>query len=254
MTDNKKKSDIELNNVYCLDSIKFLNKIEDNKIDLLLTDIPYDKVNKKSNWLRILDKKNANTMTFSLTKFLNQVDRVTKWSWYIFCWKEQVSKIFEYFDTKWYSTRLMIWEKTNPSPMNCQHIWMSWIECFVYFKKRWAIFNEHYKNSVVRFPNGWSKIHPTQKPIKLFEYLIEVSTKQWDIVCDPCVWSWTTAIASKKLNRNFIVSDINYDYVNLTNKRLKDISENNQVNLFTNKTKLIKEIISDFNSSILLKV
>lgn len=216
------KKIIEKNKVYCIDGIKLLKQIEDNSIDLFLTDIPYEKVNKKSNWLRTLDKKDANTKTFNIKKLLNEVDRITKWSWYLFCWKEQVSFIFDFFNMKGYSTRLMIWEKTNPSPMNCQHIWMSWIECFIYFKKRGAVFNEHYKNSVIKFPNWWSKIHPTQKPIKLFEYLIKVSSNEWDIVCDPCVWSGTTAVASKKLNRNFVVSDINEEYVNLTNNRLKN--------------------------------
>lgn len=247
-----KKNNIKLNEVYCIDSLKLLKNIDDNKVDLLLTDIPYEKVNKKSNWLRVLDKKDANTMTFSLKKFLKEVDRVTKWSWYIFCWKEQVSEIFEFFDTKWYSTRLMIWEKTNPSPMNCQHIWMSWVECFIYFKKRWAIFNEFYKNSVVKFPNGGSKIHPTQKPIKLFEYLIEVSSNEWDIVCDPFVWSWTTAVASKKMNRDFIAWDISKDYVSLTNSRLCELSKHKQIDIFSVSNNLyINKVINNFNNSIL---
>lgn len=250
----KNKIDIDLNNVYCLDSIKFLKNIENNKVDLFLSDIPYEKVNKKSNWLRILDKKDANTMTFSLKKFLIEVDRVTKWSWYIFCWKEQVSKIFEFFDLKWYTTRLMIWEKTNPNPMNCQHVWMSWVECFIYFKKKGAIFNEYYKNSVLRFPNWTSKIHPTQKPIKLFEYLIQVSSKEGDIVCDPCVWSWTSAVASKNLNRNFLAGDINNYYVNLTIKRLDEVSKNSQLSILNKKKINFKYIINDFNSSILIKV
>ena len=117
----------------------------------------------------------------------------------------------------------MIWEKTNPSPMNCQHVWMSRIETFVYFKKRGAVFNEHYKNSVVRFPNGSSKIHPTQKPLKLFEYLIEVSSNQGDLVCDPFVGSGTTAVAAKKLNRKFIVGDINPEFVEITKRRVSEV-------------------------------
>jgi len=212
---------MEINKVYNLDWIEFLNLINPKSIDLILTDIPYEKVNKKSNWLRKIDKENANTKTFELKDLLKEIDRITKWSWYIFCWKEQVSEIFEYFDLKWYSTRLMIWEKTNPSPMNCKYVWMSWIETFVYFKKPWAVFNENYKNSVIKFPNWSSKIHPTEKPLKLFEYLISVSSNKWDLVCDPCVWSWTTAVASQNLQRNFLVNDINLDFCNLSINRLK---------------------------------
>lgn len=213
----------EENKVLNKDSIELLSNLPLLSVDLLLTDIPYDKVNKSSNGLRILDKWNANKITFDLQMFLEEVDRITKWSGYIFCWKEQVSQIFWFFSEKWYSTRLMIREKTNPSPMNCQYVWMSWIETFVYFKKPWAVFNEFYKNSVIKFPNGTSKRHPTEKPLWLFEYLIKVSSNEWDLVCDPCVWSWTTAVAAKKLKRRFIVWDINQEYCNLTIKRLKDV-------------------------------
>jgi len=208
--------------VHNKDAIKLLKLLPDNSIDLTLTDIPYEKVNKKSNWIRILDKWNANVITFNLNKFLIEVDRVTKWSGYIFCWKEQVSQIFDYYASKWYTTRLMIREKTNPSPINCQYTWMSWIETFVYFKKPWAVFNEFYKNSVLRFPNWTSKNHPTEKSLKLFEKLVKVSSNKWDIVCDPCVWSWTTAVAAKKLNRKFIVGDINPDYCDLSLKRINN--------------------------------
>lgn len=211
-----------INKVHNIDAIKLLKKIYDNSIDLFLTDIPYEKVNKKSNGLRKLDKKNANTKTFELKDFLPEVDRVTKGSGYIFCGKEQVSEIFEFFSSRKYTTRLMIWEKNNPSPMNCQHVWMSGIETFVYFKKRKAVFNEHYKNSVIRFPNGGSKKHPTEKPLKLFKYLIEVSSNKDDLVCDPCVGSGTTAVAAKIIGRNFLVGDISDEYCKLTKKRLKN--------------------------------
>lgn len=210
-----------INKVHNIDAIKLLKKMKDSSVDLFLTDIPYEKVNKKSNGLRKLDKGNANVKTFELKDFLPEVDRVTKGSGYIFCGKEQVSEIFNFFNEKKHTTRLMIWEKTNPNPMNCQHVWMSGIETFVYFKKPKAVFNEHYKNSVVRFSNGGSKIHPTEKPLKLFKYLIEVSSNKNNLVCDPCVGSGTTAVAAKKLGRNFLVGDISDEYCELTEKRLK---------------------------------
>ncbi len=207
-----------INKIFQLDCIELLTTIQDNSIDLTLTDIPYKHVNKSSNGLRVLDKKEANEINFDIDKFLYEIDRVTKGSGYIFCGKEQVSGLFDFFNQKGYTTRLMIWEKTNPSPMNCQHTWMSGIETFVYFKKKGATFNEHYKNCIVRFPNGSSKIHPTQKPIKLFEYLIKTSTNESDVVCDPCVGSGTTLSACQNLNRNYIVGDINKKYVDMIKK------------------------------------
>lgn len=211
----------KINKAYRLDAVKLLKMLDNNSIDLHLTDIPYEKVNKKSNGLRILDKKNANKRTFSLKDFLKEVYRTTRGSGYIFCGKEQVSEIFDFFASKGITTRLMIWEKTNPSPMNSKYVWMSGIETFVYFKKPKGVFNEHYKNSVLRFPSGSSKIHPTQKPLKLFEYLIKVSSNRGDLIVDPCVGSGTTAVAAKKLERNYIVGDIHKKYISLVNKRLE---------------------------------
>lgn len=210
------------NNEYVLDAIKLLKKFPEDSIDLFITDIPYEKVNKVSNGLRVIDKKDANKKTFNLKTFLKQVYRTTKGSGYIFCGKEQVSEVFDFFESKNSTTRLMIWEKTNPSPMNSKYVWMSGIETFIYFKKPRATFNENYKNSVLRYPNGSSKKHPTEKPLKLFEYLIKVSSNKNDLVVDPCVGSGTTAVAAKRLDRNYIVGDISKKYISLTRKRLKD--------------------------------
>ena len=205
-----------------IDAIELLQALDANKVDLLLTDIPYEHVNKSSNGLRNLNKGDANTKTFELPVFLDEVYRVTKGSGYIFCGKEQISEIFDFFNKKGVTTRLMIWEKTNPSPMNCQYTWMSGIESFIYFKKPKATFNEHYKNSVVRFPNGRGKVHPTEKPLQLFEYLIEVSTNEGDLVCDPCMGSGTTAVAAEKLKRNYIVGDISDKYYQLALTRINN--------------------------------
>lgn len=61
--------------------------------------------------------------------------------------------------------------------MNGKTIWLSGIECCVYGKFKGATFNEHCKNTVFRFPTVKGKIHPTQKPIALLQYLIETSTR-----------------------------------------------------------------------------
>lgn len=50
----------------------------------------------------------------------------------------------------------------------------------------------------------WNKIHEAQKPINLIKFLINLTTKEWAIVLDPFMWSWTTAVASVELKRNYI--------------------------------------------------
>lgn len=229
---------LEENKIYNEDCMITMDKMSNNSIDLLLTDIPYEKVNKNSNGLRKLDKEKANSKTFDLDRFLKEVFRVTKGSGYIFCGKEQVSEIFSFFDSKGLTTRLMIWEKTNPSPMNAKHVWISGIECFVYFKKPKATFNAFYKNTVirnkdiennlnneiVRFPNGSSKLHPTEKPIRLFEYLISISSNRGDLVYDPCLGSGTTALAARSLDRKYIASEIDKSFYKISLDRLKNFS------------------------------
>ena len=63
-------------------------------------------------------------------------------------------------------------------------------------------------------------LHPTQKPTKLFEYMINTYTDEKDIVVDICCGSGTTAIACKNTNRNFIVNDLEEEYYNITCNRL----------------------------------
>lgn len=185
----------------CLDVFTI---IPADSVELILTDIPYGQVNRKSNGLRNLDKGNADVLEFDLDKFLVECERVCKGSMYIFCASEQVSFIRAKMIELGFSTRHCIWEKTNPSPMNGQYIWLSSIENCIYGKKKRATFNEHCKGVVWRFPNGRNKIHPTEKPLKLFEYLVKTSTNEGDMVLDPCAGSCTTAIACINTNRNFL--------------------------------------------------
>ena len=213
---------MELNVVYNEDCLEGMNRIEDKSVDMILTDIPYNEVNRKTNGLRKLDKQNADILNFNLQYFLDESIRVCNGSFYIFCGIEQVSFIKKYLVENKLSVRHCIWEKTNPSPMNGQHIWLSSIENCIYAKKPKAIFNEHCKSSVWRFPCGKSKIHPTEKPIKLFEYLIKTSSNEGDVVLDNCMGSGTTAIACMNTNRNYIGFELDKGYYDIILERIKN--------------------------------
>ena len=62
--------------------------------------------------------------------------------------------------------------------------------------------------------------HPTEKPVKLFKYLIETYTNEGDLVLDNCIGSGTTGVACKETNRNFIGIEINQEYVDIANERV----------------------------------
>lgn len=75
--------------------------------------------------------------------------------------------------------------------------------------------------SVIDFERPHPPIHPTQKPVELFRYLIRTFSNEGDLVLDNCVGSGTTAEASKQLNRNFIGIELDHKYVDIANKRLQ---------------------------------
>jgi DNA modification methylase len=208
--------------LYNTNCFNIFKKLKDKSVDLVVTDIPYGEVNRTSNDLRKLDKGAADVVTFDLDAFVTECVRVCKGSIYIFCGIGQVSTIRAKLVQLKLSTRLCIWEKTNPSPMNGDKLWLSGIECCVYGKFPKATFNQHCKNSVFRFPCGRNKIHPTQKPLPLISYLIESSSNEGDTVFDPCMGSGTTGEACLKLNRKFIGCELNTTYYLAAKERIEN--------------------------------
>lgn len=211
--------------LYNGDCLEVMDKLieEGVKVDCILTDIPYGEVNRaKESGLRKLKKGKADELTFDIETLLIKLEKICTGSFYIFCGIEQVSEIRKFFREKDILTRLCIWEKTNPSPINCQYHWMSSIECCIYAKKKKATFNEHYKSCVWRNPVGRSKIHPTEKPLKLFKYLIETSTNEGDLVLDCCMGSGTTGVACANTNRKFIGIELDNNYFDIASKRIEE--------------------------------
>lgn len=64
--------------------------------------------------------------------------------------------------------------------------------------------------------------HPTQKPIKLMERIVEIFTNEGDTVLDFCMGSGSTGVACKKLNRNFIGIEKDKNYFNIAKTRLEN--------------------------------
>lgn len=194
-------------------------------INLTITDIPYDSVNRKSNGLRNLDKENADILTFDLHKFLDNVYEITSGTIIIFCGMNQVSEIFNYFDEyakKGKGTvRQLIWHKTNPSPMNGDYIYLSALENAVWFKKKGSNFNAHCKHNVFEFPCGRSKIHPTEKNHNLIKDLIIDNSNEGDIVFDPCGGSLSHLLCAEELDRKYIGCELNKEYFDKGIERLE---------------------------------
>jgi len=81
---------------------------------------------------------------------------------------------------------------------------------------------ERYPKSILRFGYCKEKLHPTQKPVALMEYLIKTYTNEGDLVLDNCMGSGTTGVACKNLNRDFIGIELDEKYFEIATKRIND--------------------------------
>ena len=66
------------------------------------------------------------------------------------------------------------------------------------------------------------KVHPTQKPVALMEYLIKTYTNEWDTVLDFTAWSWSTGVWCVNTKRNFIWIEMDDKYFEIAKKRIND--------------------------------
>ena len=208
------------------DCLELMKNIPDGSVDFVLTDIPYGECNRNDNGLRNLNKENADIETFNLQEFLIEVYRVTKGTIVVFCGQHQFSEIKNFFQEKQDknkgTVRQLVWRKTNPSPMNGQHIYLSGIENAVWFKKRGGVFNANCKNTVFDYPCGRSKLHPTEKNHDLLKELIFDNSNEGDIVFDPCMGSGSHGLVAVENNRRFIGIELDEGYFNIAKKRIEE--------------------------------
>lgn len=140
------------------------------------------------------------------------------------------------------------WQKLNPPPNLARRTFTHSTETVLWARKDIKN-NKHFFNyNLMReFNDGkqmkdvWSgsltpkreKIfgkHPTQKPLYLLERMILASTRENELILDPFMGSGTTAVACKKLNRNFIGIEKESEFVELAKNRI--INTSTESNLF----------------------
>ena len=81
--------------------------------------------------------------------------------------------------------------------------------------------DEYYPISIIEFSNAKRGVHPTQKPVALFEYLIKTYTNEGETVLDNCMGSGTTAIACLNTNRNYIGFELDEEYYKASLDRIE---------------------------------
>lgn len=206
--------------------------IDDGAVDAIITDFPYGTLNKRNHWDKVIDYETfwnearrigkANTPTIStaqmpFTAFL--VSTNYKAFKYSLVWEK--SKATGYLNAKKQPMRahediLVFYEKqckynpqmTQGAPYNKGKAVR---DTMAYGKQEKAVLVKNdsglrYPRSVQYFVTAESegKLHPTQKPVALMEWLIKTYTDEGDLVLDPCMGSGTTAIACMNTGRKFI--------------------------------------------------
>lgn len=186
----------------CLDVMK---QLPDKCIDLVLTDPPYG-----------IGDKFKGGKNSALSKFNNIVEKG---------WDEKPNQ--EYFDEIFrISKNQIIWGGNYflLKPSRCFVVWDKCIPddfSMAMCEYAWTSFDKNAK--IYKMPTEKQfREHPTQKPLKLFERLLQNYSEEGQFVLDCFSGSGTTAIACHNLNRNFICIEKDKDYYNASVERLNN--------------------------------
>lgn len=215
---------MEINKIYNEDCLEGIQKIASASIDTIITDPPYfigmTHNGKKGNYNDLIIMKPFFDPLFSeFSRVIKENGKV-----YIFCdWRTYA---FYYpLLLKHISVRnMLVWDKISGpgSSYAFTHELILFAEKDTPYMKGSNIFRIPGFSAGAKKTNG-EMLHPTQKPVEVIEKLITDSTKEGDLVLDCFMGSGTTAVAAKKLNRNFIGFEIQEKYITISENRLKQV-------------------------------
>ena len=215
---------MEINKIYNEDCLEGIQKIASASIDTIITDPPYfigmTHNGKKGNYNDLIIMKPFFDSLFSeFSRVIKENGKV-----YIFCdWRTYA---FYYpLLLKHISVRnMLVWDKISGpgSSYAFTHELILFAEKDTPCMKGSNIFRIPGFSVGAKKTNG-EMLHPTQKPVEVIEKLITDSTKEGDLVLDCFMGSGTTAVAAKKLNRNFIGFEIQEKYITISENRLKQV-------------------------------
>jgi len=230
LSKNKKaSSEIKLGNC-----IELLKELEDESVDLLLTDIPYglDAINLKGNNYKGLVKDQENSCYSEVYKLMQAIKkdlgRVLKPSAHFY--------VFHSIDQYNYLQSILIGAGLDPDPVPI--IWdktrttapfrgYSYAPCyeicsFGHKPPKTKMLSQACKSLVqVKSPSVKEKIHVFQKPVELLEYFIKQSTNIGDLVLDPFAGSGSTILAAKKCGRRGLGFEVNKDNYLMARKAIE---------------------------------
>lgn len=233
---------IELNKIYNEDCLEGMKQIPDKSVDMILCDLPYGTTRNKwdsviplddlwHEYKRIIKDNGAIALT-AQTPF-DKVLGTSNIKWLRYEWIWQKPNGTGHLNAKRMPLKnhenVLIFYKKLPTYNPQKTIGKPYIAKSTKVSSNYGKHNTHltvndgsrYLKSVQLF-NQERGLHPTQKPVTLFEYLIRTYTSEGEIVLDNCIGSGTTAIACMNTNRNYIGFELDEEYYNIANKRIED--------------------------------
>jgi site-specific DNA-methyltransferase (adenine-specific) len=241
--------------LYKGDCLTEMNKIKDHSIDMILVDPPYGTT--PLHWDSIIDfgkvwqqyhriaKPNTAIVIFAQEPFASFV-RMSNIKEYRYDWyweKERLTNVFQvkHRPGKTVENVIVFYrDQCIYNPQKHEHLGPP-VKNKVGENARWSVTLAGYEaktkpfeyiDNGTRHPtqilnfnrdNPRKRLHPTQKPVSLLEYLIKTYTDEGMTVLDNCMGSGSTGVACINTNRNFIGIELDDKYFQISDNRLKEV-------------------------------
>lgn len=227
------------------DCLELMRDIPDNSIDCVLTDPPYgttacrwdNVIDFESMWeqLKRITKDNGAICLFGSEPFSSSL-RMSNIKMFKYDWRWKKEKGTGHLNAKKYPLKdielISIFCKRphvyypimrEGKPYTCKKGGLS-DNYSKDTKENIVTINKggRYPLTTIEFKRDKSKVHPTQKPVALLEYLIRTYTLKNETVLDFTMGSGSTGVACKNLNRKFIGIEKDETYFNIAKKRIND--------------------------------
>lgn len=235
-----------INTIQLGDCYELIKKIPDNSIDCVYVDIPYlfadggSSTSPLSQRIKKLKQIDLSGITKGIDySIFDDFVRVLKYiNCFIWCSKDQIFDILNYFVNKDCMFEILTWNKTNPTPMT-NNTYLPDIEYCLYFREKGVKLNDGYELKSKWYISPINKNdkdlykHPTIKPLELVKRHLLHTTQEGGVVLDCFCGSGTTCVACKETGRKFIGIEIDKEYHKIAVDRVNGINANGQTSIFT---------------------
>ena len=204
------------------DCFELLKDIPDESVDMILTDPPYG-MNFQSGYRKTkYEKIKGDSNLDWLDDFVDEIYRVSKpnTAHYMFCSFHHIDKFKQAIERKFKIKNILTWVKNNTSMGDLKGDFAPKTEFIIFFHKGRRLINGTRDPNVLEFKRTQNKLHPTQKPVDMTEYLIGKFSDEGDLILDPFMGSGTTGIACINTNRNFIGMELDASYFEVAKDRI----------------------------------